>query len=95
MKNLNHQVMKKNCVELPYYSPSRFTENTKIIVVDGAHGIGKTKFAKELAEDLDMKYFPEPHMDQMYISPSGEDWRYVLGGDIVDVGGDHVSNASL
>jgi len=33
----------------------RFDENTKIIVVEGAHGVGKSKFAQELAEELDMK----------------------------------------
>ena len=42
----------------------RFNENTKMVVVDGAHGVGKSEFAKALAEELDMLYVPEPSMDR-------------------------------
>ncbi len=51
--------------------PCRFDENTKILIVDGAHGVGKTKFAKELAEELEMRYVPQPSMDYFYMSPYG------------------------
>lgn len=53
----------------------RFDENTKIIVVDGAIAAGKTKFAKELAEDLDMLYMPEANMDMCYINSYGYNLR--------------------
>jgi len=53
----------------------RFDENSKIIVVDGAVGAGKTAFAKQLAEDLDMLYMPEANMDAIYINPYGYDMR--------------------
>ena len=50
---------------------ARFNENTKLVVVDGAHGVGKSKFAKDLAEELDMHYIPETTMDYYYKSPYG------------------------
>lgn len=53
----------------------RFDENSKLIVVDGAHAVGKTKFAKELAEELEMHYLPEVSMDEWYINVYGEDVR--------------------
>lgn len=53
----------------------RFDENSKLIVVDGAHAIGKSKFAKELAEELDMAYFPYPRMDDCLINAYGVDMR--------------------
>lgn len=53
----------------------RFDENSKIIVVDGAVGAGKSAFAKELAEDLDMFYMEEADMDMVYINPYGYDMR--------------------
>lgn len=37
----------------------RFDENSKIIVVDGPIASGKSKFAKELAGELEMLYLPE------------------------------------
>lgn len=53
----------------------RLDENSKLIVVDGAHAIGKSKFAKELAEELDMAYFPYPRMDDVLINSYGVDMR--------------------
>ncbi|XP_072274577.1 NADH dehydrogenase [ubiquinone] 1 alpha subcomplex subunit 10, mitochondrial isoform X1 [Pyxicephalus adspersus] len=43
----------------------RFGPNSKIITVDGNLASGKGKVAKDLAERLGMKYFPEA--DQLYI----------------------------
>lgn len=53
----------------------RFDENSKIIVVEGPIGAGKTKFAKELAEELEMCYVPDANMDMFYINPYGYDMR--------------------
>jgi len=53
----------------------RFDENSKIIVVDGPVASGKTAFAKEIAEDLDMVYVPEANMDMLYINDYGFDLR--------------------
>uniref|UniRef100_A0AAG5DME2 NADH dehydrogenase [ubiquinone] 1 alpha subcomplex subunit 10, mitochondrial n=1 Tax=Anopheles atroparvus TaxID=41427 RepID=A0AAG5DME2_ANOAO len=54
---------------------SRFDENTKVVVVDGPIAAGKSAFAKELASELEMKYFPEVSMDNYYINPYGYDMR--------------------
>lgn len=53
----------------------RFDENTKVVVVDGPIAAGKSAFAKELATELEMKYFPEPTMDNYYINSYGYDLR--------------------
>ncbi|XP_069187958.1 NADH dehydrogenase [ubiquinone] 1 alpha subcomplex subunit 10, mitochondrial isoform X2 [Procambarus clarkii] len=53
----------------------RFDENSKIIIVDGPIAAGKTEFAKEIAEELDMFYVPEANMDMVYINPYGYDMR--------------------
>lgn len=36
---------------------------------------GKSKFAKELAEELDMLYMPEANLDMVYINQYGYDLR--------------------
>lgn len=53
----------------------RFDENSKVIVVDGPIASGKTKFAKDLAYELEMQYFPACDMDMLYINPYGYDMR--------------------
>jgi len=53
----------------------RLDENSKIVVVDGAHAVGKTAFAQELAEDLEMKYFPHVTMDDVYVNNYGDHFR--------------------
>ena len=35
----------------------RFDENSKLIVVEGAPGVGKTELAKELADQFEMVKF--------------------------------------
>ena len=47
----------------------RFDENTKLVVVEGAHAIGKTKLAKELAEEFGMLYMAPPDLNDIYIHP--------------------------
>merc|ERR1712241_1258 len=53
----------------------RFDENSKLIVVDGAHAIGKSKFAQELAQELDMMYIPYPRSDDWLVTSYGVDLR--------------------
>ncbi len=53
----------------------RFDENTKIVAVEGSHAVGKTKFAQELADELEMLYMPRTDMDFYYKSPYGVDLR--------------------
>ncbi|XP_042216693.1 NADH dehydrogenase [ubiquinone] 1 alpha subcomplex subunit 10, mitochondrial-like [Homarus americanus] len=53
----------------------RFDENSKVIVVDGPIAAGKTEFAKEIADELDMLYVPHANMDMLYINPYGYDMR--------------------
>lgn len=55
----------------------RFDENTKLIVVEGNIGAGKSAFAKELAEAFEMVYMPEPTMESYYISSYGIDLRKI------------------
>ncbi|XP_063699297.1 NADH dehydrogenase [ubiquinone] 1 alpha subcomplex subunit 10, mitochondrial [Culicoides brevitarsis] len=53
----------------------RWDENSKIIVVDGPIASGKTDFAKSLADELEMMFMPEPHMDRVYVNSYGFDLR--------------------
>lgn len=53
----------------------RLNENSKIICVEGPIAAGKSKFAKELAEELEMLYVPEANMDMFYINSYGYDMR--------------------
>lgn len=53
----------------------RFDDNSRIIVVDGPIAVGKTKFAEELAEELDFHFIPEANMDMVYINSYGFDQR--------------------
>ncbi|KAF2367700.1 Deoxynucleoside kinase domain [Trinorchestia longiramus] len=53
----------------------RFDENSKIVVIDGPPTGNKTKFAKQIAEELDMHYIPAPSMDAIYVNKYGFDRR--------------------
>ncbi|EDV94406.1 NADH dehydrogenase [ubiquinone] 1 alpha subcomplex subunit 10, mitochondrial [Drosophila grimshawi] len=53
----------------------RFDENSKVICVEGPIAAGKTKFAQELAAELDMQYYPAVDLDLIYINPYGYDMR--------------------
>ena len=50
---------------------SRLDENSKIIVIEGPVASGKTKLAKELANELDMLYLPEANQDMLYTNHYG------------------------
>lgn len=52
-----------------------FNPFVKIIVVEGPVAAGKSKFAQELASDLDMLYVPEANLDLIYINQYGYDMR--------------------
>ncbi|XP_018329930.1 NADH dehydrogenase [ubiquinone] 1 alpha subcomplex subunit 10, mitochondrial [Agrilus planipennis] len=54
---------------------SRIDENSKIIVVEGPLAAGKSKFASQLACELDMLYLPEANLDMLYINPYGFDLK--------------------
>ncbi|CAH1391616.1 unnamed protein product [Nezara viridula] len=54
---------------------SRLDENSKIIVVEGSIAVGKTKFAKVLAEELDFYHIEDANMDIRYINSYGDDLR--------------------
>lgn len=43
--------------------------------MEGPLAAGKSKFAKELADELEMLYVPEANMDMIYINPYGYDMR--------------------
>lgn len=44
-------------------------------MVEGPIAAGKTEFAKQLANDLDMFYMPQATMDDIYINEYGYDMR--------------------
>jgi len=54
----------------------KFTENTKVVVVEGNIGSGKEAIAKKLADDLGMKFIPDVTPELEYKSDiDGFDWR--------------------
>lgn len=54
---------------------ARFDDNTKVIVVEGPVAAGKSKFAKAIAEELEMQYFPEAHQDMYLINDRGFNYK--------------------
>ncbi|XP_059619907.1 NADH dehydrogenase [ubiquinone] 1 alpha subcomplex subunit 10, mitochondrial [Phlebotomus argentipes] len=57
------------------HTTKRLDDNSKIIVVEGPLAAGKSKFAKELADELEMHYIPAAHIDALLINPYGQDFR--------------------
>uniref|UniRef100_A0A1B0A1A9 NADH dehydrogenase [ubiquinone] 1 alpha subcomplex subunit 10, mitochondrial n=1 Tax=Glossina pallidipes TaxID=7398 RepID=A0A1B0A1A9_GLOPL len=53
----------------------RLNDNSKLICVEGPIAAGKSKLAKELADELEMLYVPEANMDMYYINSYGYDMR--------------------
>lgn len=53
----------------------RLNANAKVVVVEGPIAAGKSAIAKEIAEEFDMKHFPEANMDRLYINSYGHDLR--------------------
>jgi len=53
----------------------RFNENSKLVVVEGPPGLGKTEMAKALAEEFDLKFVPGFTMEDYYINSYGYDLR--------------------
>lgn len=49
------------------YTEWRFNENTKVVVVDGNIAVGKTEFAKQLAQRFDLKFFPPTREKQLFM----------------------------
>uniref|UniRef100_A0A6G1SIY1 NADH dehydrogenase [ubiquinone] 1 alpha subcomplex subunit 10, mitochondrial n=1 Tax=Aceria tosichella TaxID=561515 RepID=A0A6G1SIY1_9ACAR len=57
------------------FTKSKFDENSLLIQVEGNVSAGKQDFAKTLAEELGMAYFPQPDLDSYYINDHGYDYR--------------------
>ncbi|XP_050435962.1 NADH dehydrogenase [ubiquinone] 1 alpha subcomplex subunit 10, mitochondrial [Adelges cooleyi] len=53
----------------------RFDDNTKLILLEGPVGIGKTAVGKQLADELGMHFMPDVTMDSYYINDYGYDMR--------------------
>jgi len=53
----------------------RFNDNSKLVVVEGPPALGKTEFAKAVADELGMKFVPGFTMDDFYINSYGYDLR--------------------
>lgn len=53
----------------------RLDDNSKIVVIEGLPGSGKNKFAKQLAEELEMEYMQPPSFDDFLINYYGFDYR--------------------
>lgn len=56
---------------------SRFDENTRLIVVDGNIGSGKSALAKTIAEEFELKHYPEVSLDNFYVDAYGFDYRSI------------------
>lgn len=46
-------------------------------MVEGPVAAGKTKFAKQLAEEFDMLYYPEANLDMVHINSYGFDLKTI------------------
>jgi len=57
------------------YSVDRLNEQSKVIVVEGNIASGKNEFARRLAWNFDMKFFPGATDDDFYRLPNGFDLR--------------------
>ncbi|KAH7963033.1 hypothetical protein HPB52_019329 [Rhipicephalus sanguineus] len=55
----------------------RFDENTRLIVVEGNIGSGKSALAKTIAEEFELKHVPEVCLDNFYVDDYGFDYRSV------------------
>jgi len=53
----------------------RFNDNSKLLVVEGPPALGKTEFAKEIADEFDMLFVPGFTMEDFYINSYGYDLR--------------------
>ncbi|KAI4491326.1 hypothetical protein M0802_010259 [Mischocyttarus mexicanus] len=62
---------------LHFFEPTieRYDDNSRIVVVEGPIGVGKDKFARELAKELEMAYMPAPSFDLIYKNAYGFDLR--------------------
>lgn len=49
---------------------TRFNDNSKVLVVEGNVGVGKTEFAKRLAKDFDLKFFPPTPEKRCFLDKS-------------------------
>jgi len=57
------------------HTRKRFDDNTKIILIDGNIACGKSWLGKKIAEEFDMKFYPDPKDTEMFIMGDGLDVR--------------------
>ncbi len=65
----------------------KFDERSKIIVIDGNIGCGKTRFSQDLAENLGMKHMPEAHvhyLDELELGPGKKYDKKFIGDVSID-----------
>lgn len=60
---------------MDFDTKGKFDENSLIIQVEGNVSAGKEEFAKILAEELGMVYFPQPDLESYYVNDHGFDYR--------------------
>ena len=63
----------------------KFDERSKIIVVDGNIGCGKSTFSQDLAAKLGMKHIPEAHihyLDELELGPGKKFDKKFIGKEI-------------
>lgn len=58
---------------------ARMNENSRMILLDGAHAVGKSDLAHQLAEEFDMKVFGFPSMTNFYKDYYGVSLREYAG----------------
>ena len=55
----------------------RLDESSKLIVVEGNTGSGKSKFARELAKRFDFHFIPEPTMEVALVNRYGVEYENI------------------
>ena len=57
------------------HTRKRFDDNSKIILIEGNVGVGKSWFGKQLAQEFDMKFIPDLKDDEIFCTGENFDLR--------------------
>ena len=57
------------------HTRKRFDDNTKIILIDGNLGVGKSWFGKQIADEFGMKFVPDLKDQEIFLTGEGFDLR--------------------